>query len=133
MDLSTVLLIVLVATVIWHGYFGRGYLAATADDRFVVFDVDAEKRVLTLWFFPIVAFRLRADVTTAITSRPSFTAKLAAMRAARKIKDDMWGVSVSFGRWARNDALFDETGHPETSTDNATFSSIIESYPFVPM
>jgi len=128
MDLGTILLIVLIAVILWHSFSRQGYFGATADDWYVVFDVDAEKRVLSLWFYPIVAFRIRNDATIPITSRPSFTAKLAARRPAQKVKDDMWGVSVSFGRWVRSDALFDEAGNPETSNDNSTFSSIVEGY-----
>jgi hypothetical protein len=39
----------------------------------------------------------------------------------------MWSVSVSFGRWARDDALLDESGNPEM-TDSSTFSAIVEGY-----
>lgn len=128
MDLSTILLIVLIAVILWHSFSGRGYFGATADDWYVVFDVDADKRVLTLWFYPIVAFRIRSDATIPITSRPSFTTKLAALRPAKKVKDDMWGVSVSYGRWLRDDALFDQAGNPEMMNDDSTFSSIVEGY-----
>jgi hypothetical protein len=128
MDLSTLVLIVLVAVLVWRSYSRSDYFGATANDWYVVFDVDADKRLLTLWFYPVVGFRIRDEATMPITSRPSITAKLAAQRPAQKVKDDMWGVSVSYGRWVRDDALFDDAGNPEMTNDNSTFSSIVKGY-----
>jgi hypothetical protein len=127
MDLNTLMLIVLVVVLLIQGRPKRRYLPATPIDWFVIFDVDAEKKLLILWFYPVVGYRLEKDAVTPITSRPSITAKLSARRPAKKVKDEMWGVSVSFGRWARDDALFDESGNPEMA-DNSTFSSIVEGY-----
>lgn len=128
MDLGIWVLVVLVAALLWRSYSQRGYVRATGSDWYVVFDVDAEKQVLGLWFYPIVALRIHDDQTVPITSRPSVTAKLAAKRAAQKVHDNMWGVSVSYGRWLRDDALFDDTGNPEMTSDGSTFSSIVEGY-----
>jgi len=127
MDLNTLMLAFVVVVLLVQGRSKRQYFAATAHDWFVVFDVDAEKKQLTLWFAPIVGFHLENDAVTPITSRQSFTAKLSTNRPAKKIREDMWGVSVSFGRWARDDALIDESGTPEM-TDNSTFSLIVEGY-----
>lgn len=127
MDLNTLMLAILVVVLLMQGRSKQQYVAATANDWFVVFDVNAETKQLTLWFAPVVGFHIGNDSVTPITSRQSFTAKLSANRPATKIRDDMWGVSVSFGRWVRDDALIDESGIPEM-TDSSTFSSIVEGY-----
>jgi hypothetical protein len=128
MDLNTFsLLIALVAVILIRTRATSTYLPASANDWFVIFNVDAKKKQLTLCFYPIVGFRLKNDGITPITSCPSVTAKLAANRQPEKINDSMWGVSVSYGRWVRDDALLDESGNPEM-TDSSTFSAIVERY-----
>ena len=100
---------------------------ATCTDWYVVFDIDAEKKVLGLWFYPIVAFEQRDNQTIAITSRLDYTSKLAAIRPAKKISDDMWGVSVSYGRWLRDGVPFDEAGNPDLQ-DSSDFAATVEGY-----
>jgi hypothetical protein len=63
----------------------------------------------------------------AITSRPDYTKKLAASRPAKKVNDTVWGVSVSYGRWLRDGASFDEGGNPDYQ-DSSDFSSTVEGY-----
>lgn len=102
-------------------------IPATAADWYVVFDIDAEKKVLGLWFYPVVALEQRDNQTVAITSRPDYTKKLAASRPAKMISKDMWGVSVSYGRWFRDGAPFDEAGNPDLQ-DSSDFAAVIENY-----
>lgn len=128
MDLNTLLLAFLIVVLVIQGRSKRRHFSATANDWFVVFDVDAEEKQLTLSFAPIVGFRIdENDVAVPITSRLSFTEKLSTTRPPKKVRDDMWGVSVSFGRWVRDDVLIDESGTPEM-TDSSTFSRIVEEY-----
>jgi hypothetical protein len=99
-------------------------IAATSDDWYVIFSVDAEKKQLWLWFYPIVGFRQINAGTVPITSRPSTTKKLSQRKAPQMVNNEICGVSVSYGRWARNDALFDDVGDAEDDT----FSSIVGRY-----
>jgi hypothetical protein len=102
-------------------------IPATAADWYVIFDIDAEKKVLALWFYPVVALEQRDNKTAVVTSRPDVTKKLAATRPAKMVSKDMWGVSVSYGRWFRDGAPFDETGSPDVQ-DSSDFSAVVENY-----
>lgn len=114
----TILLLIL------NNQIKKNPIAATSDDWYVIFNIDAEKKQLLLYFYPIVGFRLKKDGTIPITSRPSTTKSLSDRQSPQQIKNEICGVSVSYGRWARNDALFDVLGNPEDDT----FSSIVGSY-----
>ena len=83
--------------------------------------------MLGLWFYPVVALELRDNQTAAITSRPDYTSKLAATRPAKMTSEGMWGVSVSYGRWFRDGAPFDEAGNPDLQ-DSSDFSTIVENH-----
>jgi len=126
MEIVVLLAAVVLALVVRSSLATRP-LAATSGDWFVVFDIDAEKKVLGLWFYPVVGLRQRGSVTSPITSRPDYVAKLAASRKAVKVNDTMWGVSVSYGRWLRDGAPFDPEGNPDYQ-DSSDFKSIIERY-----
>lgn len=102
-------------------------LPATSGDWFVVFDVDAEKKILGLWFYPVIGFRHKGNVTSPITSRPDYVAKLAASRPTKKVNDTIWGVSVTYGRWLRDGAPFDLEGNPEYQ-NSSDFGSMVEGY-----
>lgn len=127
MDLNTLLLALIVIIIIFKGRSNEQTFSASGVDWFVVFDIDADKKNLTLWFTPIVGFLLKNKIAYPITSCDSYVSKLAKHRKTEKINEGMWGVSVSFGRWVRDNALIDETGTPEMTGDS-TFSQIIESY-----
>jgi hypothetical protein len=63
-DLNTLLLIALVAVVLIRTRATSTYLPASANDWFVIFNVDAKEKLLTLWFYPVVGFRLEDDGVT---------------------------------------------------------------------
>jgi hypothetical protein len=128
MELGTLLLFALaVATIVIRSAIKNAPMPATAADWFVVFDINAEKKVLTLWFYPVVSLEQRENQTIAVTSRPDYTKELAARRPAMKVSEDMWGVSVSYGRWLRDGVPFDEAGNPDLQ-DNSDFSATVENY-----
>jgi hypothetical protein len=127
MELGVVLLALVVGMLVVQSAVRTAPLPATACDWYVVFDVDAEKKVLALWFYPVVAFERKDNQTIAITSRPDFTRKLAASRPATQVSEGMWGVAVSYGRWFRDGAPFDEGGNPDLQ-DSSDFSSTVEGY-----
>lgn len=126
MELGILLVLVVIAFVLNHAIKSRP-LPATENDWFVVFDLDAEAKVLGLWFYPIIGFERRDNQTYPITTRPDFTKKLAATRPAKKVNDSVWGVSVSYGRWLRDGAPFDEVGNPDYQ-DTSDFASTVENY-----
>lgn len=113
---------------IWSFLKNKKLVNATADDWYVVFDIDAEKKILAISFYPIVAFRIDSEETECVMSRPSLASKVATARPARKVNDSLWGVSVSYGRWVRDDSLFDEKGNPEMYGNGESFSRVIEGY-----
>lgn len=117
--------VLIVAYILRHDNKNR-LIPATSADWFVVFDIDAEKKILVLWFYPIIGFRRVEDYTIAITSRPSYTTKLASIRPTKRIGDDLWNFSLSYGRWVRDGVLCDEKGNPELNRSD--FSSTVESY-----
>lgn len=122
------ILLVLVAVIAYLNYSGNKQLVpATAADWFVVFDIDAAKKVLTMYFYPVVGFRIADNNTEAITSRPDFTKKAAARRPAVKDGEGVSAVSVSYGRWCRDGVMFDERGNPELS-DGQNFMTTVEGY-----
>ncbi|MEY4749567.1 MAG: hypothetical protein RIQ60_1781 [Pseudomonadota bacterium] len=128
MEFGALLLLALaIATLTIRSSIKNARLPATEADWFVVFDIDAEKKVLGLWFYPVVALEQRENQTIAITSRPGYTTKLAATRPAKQSSQGMWGVSVSYGRWLRDGAPFDEAGNPDLQ-DSSDFSATVESY-----
>lgn len=127
MELGVLLVAIVVAALIIRSAIRNARIPATSADWYVVFDINAEKKVLMLWFYPVVAFEQRDNQTVAITSRPDYTSKLAATRPAKIVSDDMRGVSVSYGRWFRDGVPFDEAGNPDLQ-DNSDFASIIENY-----
>jgi hypothetical protein len=127
MDQGLFILIVLAAALIVRSAIKNSRIPATSADWYVVFDIDAEKKILSLWFYPVVAFEQRNNQTSAITARPDYTSKLAANRPAKKVSDGMGGVSVSYGRWLRDGVPFDEFGNPDLQ-DSSDFSLTIENY-----
>ena len=128
MELGVLLLLALaVATVVIRSAIKSAPVPATAADWYVVFDINAASKVLGLWFYPVIALAQRENRTVAVTSRPDYTTKLAASRPPKKVSDDMWGVSVSYGRWLRDGVPFDEAGNPDLQ-DGSDFSAIIENY-----
>jgi hypothetical protein len=126
MDHSLFILIVLAAAFIVRSAIKNARIAATASDWYVVFDIEAEKKVLSLWFYPVIAFEQKDNQTIAITSRPDYTRKLAASRPAKMLSAGMAGVSVSYGRWFRDGVGFDEFGNPDLQ-DTSDFSVVIEN------
>ena len=127
MELGVLLVALIVATAVIRSAIKNARIPATAADWYVVFDVNAEKKVLGLWFYPVVALVQRDNQTAAITSRPDYTSKLAATRPAKLVSEGMSGVSVSYGRWFRDGAPFDEAGNPDLQ-DSSDFSAIVENY-----
>jgi hypothetical protein len=127
MEIGVLLLALAVATAVVRSAIKGARIPATAADWYVVFDINAEKKVLGLWFYPVVALEQRDNQTVAITSRPDYTRKLAATRPAKTVSEGMWGVSVSYGRWFRDGAPFDEAGNPNLQ-DSSDFSAIVENY-----
>jgi hypothetical protein len=121
------LLLVLAAALIVRSAIKNARVPATSADWYVVLDIEAEKKVLSLWFYPVIAFEQRENQTIAITTRPDYTRKLAASRPAKMQTDSMAGVSVSYGRWFRDGVAFDEFGNPDLQ-DSADFSTTIESH-----
>ncbi|MGH8510925.1 MAG: hypothetical protein ACREU8_05955 [Gammaproteobacteria bacterium] len=118
--------LLVIAYLVYSG--GKRHLVpAAATDWFVVFDVNAESKVLSLWFYPVVGFHVVENGTIAVTSRPAYTTKLASTRPAKKVDDGLWGVSVSYGRWYRDGAPIDELGNPELQ-DSADFCATVENY-----
>jgi len=112
MTVASWLLVVLVTLIAWRVY-SNNLIQATGEDWFVVFDVDAEIKTLTLWFCPIVAFHISGGMAIPIATKPSFTSKLKMSRPAMKVNYCFWSVSGSYGNWARDNALIDEDGTPE--------------------
>jgi len=127
MDHVLFILIVLAAVLIIRSAIKNIRIPATSADWYVVFDIEADKKVLSLWFYPVIAFEQKNNQTIAITTRPDYTSKLAASRPARMLSDSMWGVSVSCGRWFRDGVPFDEFGNPDLQ-DSSDFSAAIENH-----
>lgn len=100
---------------------------ATANDWFVVFDVDAAEKVLTLSFFPIIAFQTWNKNIYPVTSRAAHTKLLSTSRPAIKVNDSLQGVSISYGRWLRDGALLDANGHADYG-DTSDFAGTVRSY-----
>ncbi len=100
-------------------------LAATADDWFVIFDIDAEYRVISLWFYPIVGLSFSGYKTTTVTSNPAETKRLQSARKEHRVNDGLFGLSYSYGRWFRDGVSFDENGKAEylDASDFATYLS----------
>jgi hypothetical protein len=91
-ELGILLVALAVAAIAIHQAIKNKPLTATEGDWFVVFDVNAEAKVLGLWFYPIVGFERTDNQTIAITSRPDYTKKLAAARPAKKVNDNALNV-----------------------------------------
>ena len=104
----------------------RRPIPASSHDWYVVFDIDAESKTLTLWVYPIVAFRRESDTTVPVVSRPSFVTGLEKKRPLKQIDSSLWGSSYSYGRWVRNGATYDSSGNPESSSER-DFYGVIES------
>jgi len=127
--MEMIVVLVALALVAWSvrkAIAGRP-LPATSDDWFVVFDINAEKKMLGLWFYPIVGFIHHDNRTAPLTSRPDYIKKLVASRPATRVNETMWGVSVSYGRWMRDGVPFDEDGNPEYQ-DGADFCTTVENH-----
>ena len=127
MDHGLLILIVLAAAFIVRSAVKNARITATSADWYVVFDIDAEKKTLSLWFYPVIAFEQKDNQTIAITSRPDYTRKLAASRPAKMLSGSMAGASVSYGRWFRDGVGFDEFGNPDLQ-DTSDFSATIENH-----
>ena len=127
MEALVVTLLVAIALLLALRLPKRGFVPATGSDWFVVFDIDAEAKVLALWFYPIVAFERADNQTRPITSRPDYTAELVASRPSKKVNESMWGLSMSYGRWLRDGAPFDENGNPAYS-DTSSFEDTVYDY-----
>ncbi len=127
MEFGAIFVALIAATVVIRTAIKNARIPATAADWYVVFDIDAEKKLLVLWFYPVVALEQRDNQTLAITSRPDYTNKLAAIRPAKQVSEGMRGVSVSYGRWFRDGVPFDEIGNPDLQ-DSSDFSAIVENY-----
>ena len=56
MEVGALFLALIVAALFVRSAIRNARLPATCTDWYVVFDIDAEKKVLSLWFYPIVAF-----------------------------------------------------------------------------
>lgn len=67
MEIGLLLLALVVATVIIRSAIKSARIPATVADWYVVFDINAEKKVLGLWFYPVVALEQRDNHTAAIT------------------------------------------------------------------
>jgi hypothetical protein len=127
MDHGFLILIVLAAVFSIRSAIKNTRIPATSADWYVVFDIEAEKKVLSLWFYPVIAFEQKNNQTIAITTRPDYTSKLSTSRPAKKVADSMWGVSVSYGRWFRDGVPFDEFGNPDLQ-GGSDFSAAIENH-----
>ncbi len=124
MIFTSLLLVVIAGFIAWQ-LRGPNLVAATSEDWFVVFDVDAEEKRLGLWFYPVIAFHPLAESTLPIPSRPAHAAKAASMRPYKQVDDSMYGASGSSACWVRDNALFDKNGHPNS---RESFSEKIEGY-----
>ena len=82
MELGVLLVALVAVAVIIRSAIKNARIPASSADWYVVFDINAEKKVLALWFYPVVAFEQQDNQTVAITSRPDYTRKLAATRPA---------------------------------------------------
>ncbi|MEN9375522.1 MAG: hypothetical protein RL710_679 [Pseudomonadota bacterium] len=123
-----IILTVLAAAFIVRSAIKNLRIPATSADWYVVFDIDAEKKVLILYFYPVVALEQRDNQTIAITSRPDVTRKLAAAHPGKIVNKSMWGVSVSHGCWFRDGVPLDESGSPRQFGDSDDFSGMVGSY-----
>lgn len=127
MDYGLLILLVLIVAFIIRTAIKNTRIPATSADWYVIFDIEAEKKVLSLWFYPVIAFTQKDSQTIAITTRPDFTSKLAASRPAKIVSDSTGGVSVSYGRWFRDGVPFDEFGNPDLQSIS-DFSATIENH-----
>ena len=90
------------------------HLAASEHDWYIVFDVDAESKVIGLWFFPDVALSHNGFETRPVLSNPNDAYRLAKSRPEVKVNNEDWGLSYSYGRWYRGNISLKEDGKPET-------------------
>jgi hypothetical protein len=88
-------------------------IPATSDDWFIIFDIDAKSKILSLRFHPIIGFSGTRDEAKAITSNPSETKRLTNARKQEKISNAEFGISYSYGRWYRDGVAVDIQGRPE--------------------
>ena len=93
-------------------------VSATSDDWFVIFDIDAEHKVISLWFYPIIGISGLGHEAKAITSNPTETKRLAKARKEVKINDGDFGYSYSYGRWYRDGVPIDDHGKPEIASSD---------------
>jgi hypothetical protein len=121
------LLATLVSTVIFTGTT-TSRVPATAEDWFVVFDVDRVKMGLTLAFFPVLAFDITKGPTGVVTSRPDAVARLLSSRLTWTISEDACEHSCVFGYWIRDGATMDDSGSAKGGVNPPSFSEIVTRF-----
>ena len=92
---------------------------ATSDDWYVIFDIDAKSKVVSLWFYPIIGISGLWYEAKAITSNPSETKRLQKSRKEEKVNGGPFGHSFSYGRWYRDGVPIDSQGKPDTVSSDS--------------
>ena len=55
MDTVTLIVVLVIAALLFLKFKEVDTVPATSDDWYVIFDIDAEYKVISLWFYPIIA------------------------------------------------------------------------------
>lgn len=102
-------------------------VAATSDDWYIVFDIDAQNKVLSLWFYPVIAISGVHYEAKAIPSNPTNAKQTARRRSETRVNDEIFGISYSYGRWYRDGIPIDLQGKPDTVL-NTNFTQYLASF-----
>jgi hypothetical protein len=127
MDTVTLIIVLVVAALLFLKFKEIDTVPATSDDWYVIFDIDAEHKVLSLWFYPIIAISGLWHGAKVVTSNPSETKRLQQARKEEKINGGLFGLSFSYGRWYRDGISIDNRGKPDINSSD-TFSKYIARF-----
>ena len=119
MELLTLIAVVILAGLVLFKFKEVNTVPATSDDWYVIFDIDANYKILSLWFYPVVAISGVWYEAKAISSNPSETKRLQKARKEEKFNDGAFGHSFSYGRWYRDGVSIDEQGKPEVLSSDS--------------
>ncbi|TPQ24332.1 hypothetical protein [Methylomonas koyamae] len=93
-------------------------ITATALDWCVVLRIDKTNKVVHLWFYPILAFKVKMDEVVPITAHTRSMNEL--------LKANKDGSLETYARWLRDGAMLECYGFPDT----INFSDLIGNYIF---
>ena len=108
-EIAFAALTILVVILIWRNREASMLFAASSDDWFLHVASNATAKVVTINFYPVVAFRIASGYCEPITTRPQVTAPL--WRAGHAADSELvTSKSEEYGRWFRHGFRYDSFG-----------------------